>query len=392
MSLQNLDSINFLKTASVEDGGTDDDTTPPPKAGDTPPTKPNKPAKDEQAAELRKQRDAFKAEKEKLAKELEEYRGKTAHVEELTPIAEYIKTKMGDITPENVSKFIEKNRDRKKKLEELDGKYKEKDQTLKEISLVHSDEWKERYAIPLSQKREALYTLIAPVNADGEVKHKPLIDGLFDELVKMDDKGTPLTSTQIKAKLQLFVKKYQEATSEEFEVPSISEVTNSVHTLIKSYKDSLEARNNWEVTKENIAKERELAASEKNKKLVELELEKRSNLTKDFVKNFDVTSLSDVLTAEEFAEVATSVNARLSEVMTGKGQIGYAEIIEKMSKAEIHEKLVTRIKALEKELAQEQKKNKGGLSRSADDIRTRQTKDGEEAKVDPGNILGFVKG
>jgi len=80
---------------------------------DDQPKKPEK-SKDVQFAELRKQKELAEKEAERLKKELEEY----SSLKPLKAVGEYIKTKAGDINEETVNKFIEKGKDRKKKLTE----------------------------------------------------------------------------------------------------------------------------------------------------------------------------------------------------------------------------------------------------------------------------------
>ena len=357
-----------------------------PKKEETPPEakKPEK-SKDVQFSELKRQKELAEKEAEKLKKELEEY----SALKPLKAVGEYIKTKAGDINDETVNKFIEKGKDRKKKLTEYEQQLQEKEERLKEISIDHSSEFNQEYIAPLQTEQVNLTALIANLDNEGKVKHESLINQFRNALLKIDDKGQPLDSIKVKSLLLQFEKEYKKATGEDYELPNLSQLVNQVSTVVKKTKEAVNAKQNWSKVREEKERERLFNEATRHADLLKKEEAGRNYITNKIIKDFDYSAIEGIIPEDTFKETLQTSNAFLIEVLNGKKKKDYGDLLVDLTKASQFDDLVTKCKTLQAELEKEQKKNKSGLPHGGGSQKPKQGS-GEEKK-ETVNPLGVFR-
>ena len=357
-----------------------------PKKEETPPEakKPEK-SKDVQFSELKRQKELAEKEAEKLKKELEEY----SALKPLKAVGEYIKTKAGDINEETVNKFIEKGKDRKKKLTEYEQQLQEKEERLKEISIDHSSEFNQEYIAPLQTEQVNLTALIANLDNEGKVKHESLINQFRNALLKIDDKGQPLDSIKVKSLLLQFEKEYKKATGEDYELPNLSQLVNQVSTVVKKTKEAVNAKQNWSKVREEKERERLFNEATRHADLLKKEEAGRNYITNKIIKDFDYSAIEGIIPEDTFKETLQTSNAFLIEVLNGKKKKDYGDLLVDLTKASQFDDLVAKCKTLQEELEKEQKKNKSGLPAGGGSQKPKpQSGEQKKEKVNPLAVFG----
>lgn len=284
------DPLDFLSTITPTEvippdkGKTDDDAN----KGD------NKSKKDESIAALRAARDAAIKEKEKeaTARAALEERLKTLEgLKPLEKINSYLKAKKKKdvVEDEDVDEFIETAKERKKRLAAAEEIAKQKDLQIKELSIEQSDEWANEYAKPIEKVALNIYTTLSNVDGEGKVRQDELVRGLMQKIVTLDD---PI---KIKTELSLFRKQFEENSGLDYEMPSLKEVVSLVEEFQSKKKSAIEARKNWEKTREEKTKEEIYNSSLKEKEFIRKEVDAR---------NYVFGKLSD---GDEFKEASALV-------------------------------------------------------------------------------------
>ncbi len=339
---------------------------------------------------------ALKAKKIALEKEVEDLKKQITESQELKPlskIAEYLKQKEGKVDEESVNKFIEKGKERKKQLLDLDGKYKEKDAKLKEIDITLSDEWVENFAKPIAKASDSLTATLANIDNEGKIKHPELIEEFKQLLIQTDKEGKPRTSVQIKALTQKFADKYHELTKEEYEVPRINDIVDSVNSLVDGYVKAVTTKSNWNEYLKERQKEKAFEKAKQEEVLTRKELEGRQYMVNKVIEDFDYKSLEGIVEKDEVEEIAKKHHDFFTKLAKGEEKsLGYDTIIAKITKADLYDKLVEENKKLRSDLANEKKKSKSGLPADSLDPTIRKNSDDHKPDARIGKApLDFLK-
>lgn len=333
-----------------------------------------KPDKDDSAKVLRQQRDALKKEKEVLEKKLQELEGKDT-LGPLKSVKEYILKKFGkdEIDEESVNNFIEHNKNRKQKLEEVENKYKEKDSKLRDIEITMSEDFQENYEKPFASAKETLLATLAPVDAEGQPKNLPFIQALQADLLKTNEDGSAKTALQVKGILNKFAGIYEQKTGEPFTIPNIESVTNGITSVHKKFIAGFKAKQNWIEEQKQKQKEKLFKESETQKELEKRELQGRNFLLSKAEKNFDYKSLEGLNTEDEIKEKLKEKHNKFIKMYKGEEPAyNHDEILHLAVKADELDVALVKIKELNKEVEKLKKNSRPGLPAKGADRDNRQ--------------------
>lgn len=344
-----------------------DDSTPPKKDDEQPPPAPPKKGKDDSIADLRKAKEAIQKEKEELEKELADLR----KLKPLKKVAEHLqkKTKKESLEDSDVDEYIDRNKNRKKRAEELEVAVKNKDLALKEISIEHSDEWKTEYVKPIQKAAANIFTVIANQyeDADGNVKTREegLTKELMNKLVSLDKDGNPKTSLEIKGIIAKFRKAYEEKTGFDYEVPPLREIVEAVETVHINLARADKAKANWNEELQKKNKERIFEESQKEKAFIEKEIAGRSYLVSKLKDSQDVKEIKDILGEDD--EVVAAFDEEHEFLMKGLRKDadfkprGHDALVKSLGKAKLFDKLAEKYKKLQSEYDELKSQRDAGL-------------------------------
>lgn len=322
---------------------------------------------DDSVKALKQKLDNIEKEKAKLDAKIIELQ-KLNELEPLKPVAEYLKTKNGKIDEETVNSFISKGKERKQKLSELEQKNIEKDNKIKEMDILQSEEYIEKYSKPWSRAENQLLANLCPVDDEGNPKDIELIQLLKNELLNLNKDGSIRTSMQIKGAMSKFARLYEEKTQKPFIIPSVEKIENSILSVFECAKSASNARKNWDEDKVQTKVKKEYEASVANESMMKKELQGRQFITNTVLNEFKYEDLKGVLEEEEVKTIIKDKNNKFIKFLKGEEQpYTYKEMIQLSFKSEAYDKVLEKLRATEKLLAAEQKKRGSGLpARSTD--------------------------
>lgn len=353
--------------------------------------KPKGKEKEEQIKELRQQKDALAAELDKLKKDYEGYE----KLKTLMPFKDYLEKKYGKVDEEAVNNFIEKNKKRKKELEDLNNKYKEKESTLQEIEITKSDLWINDYARPLGEAQDALFADIVMIDKDLKPKHPELVTELHKKLVgaievDKDGKRIPPNAITVKKILSAFAQEYKEKTQEDYEIPKIADVVDNIKSIATRHERAINAHKNWAETVEEKNKEKIFDQSKREERDREAIITVR-NKTATVVKDeFDYSQLEDIFPEEDVKKEFDTSHNRIIDIMRGKEKpTEYHEFLPTLVKANLFESLLTKYKSLEKQYEDEFKKKHSSVPSSS--RRSEESSETKKLVVDDNDPLAFIK-
>jgi len=352
----------------------------------------DKKTKDESFAELKAARDKALADKKQLEEELKELRA----IKPLKKVADYLKlkSKKDEIEDGDVDSFIETNKDRKKKLSELDEKVKLKDQAIKELSIENSDEWQEDYVKPIKKSATNIFTIISNVDEKGEVREKDLTDSLIREIVSLDAEGNPKTPVEVKGIFARFKKKYEEKTGLDYDPPKLSEVIESIETYHSKILSATKARQNWDKEVEEKKKSAIFQQSKEEEAFIKKEVSSRDYVFNKLKESNDFVGIKEVIDEEELNTFAKEEHSFLqSGLMKEKDYKprGYDSLILSLTKGKAFDSLSAKYKELQKENESLKSKLKGGLPPHRGDKIERQDKKEEVSLKDVGDPTDFLR-
>jgi hypothetical protein len=344
----------------------------------------------ESAKVLKQNLENLKKEKEKLEQKIQEL-SSANELTPLKPVADYIKTKFGKekLDEDAVNQFIEKNKTRKQKALELEDALKKKDQYVKDIEITLSDEWRNEYQKPWADAENSLLATLCPVDDEGQPKNVELVNSLKTELISLKDgkvkylnaDGT-INALAVKGALQKFSRLYEEKTQETYRVPDIEKINNGIKSIVSCAIKANQAKANWEEDRKKHKIKSEYESSEARKEMERKEIEGRKFLTNKVIKEFDAKSLDGVLTEEEIKNAFESENNKFIKYLKGEEQPPtYDNMVLLSFKASQYDKVLTKLRAVEKELETERKKRGSGLPSNSTTPRTpKPPKEGESEK------------
>lgn len=382
ISIDQLFNPDFKTTVKKEDTSVDDSIKK-----DDPPKK-DKIVKDEktQIRELAEAKKRLELENADLKKKFEE----NQKLSKLSPIADYLDKKHGKVDDESVNIFIEKNRSRKKQLEEKERIIKEKDGALKQLSIFESDEWKQDYQAPVEQSRDLIFANIANTDSEGNVKNPELINSLYQQITQLDKDGNHLSSLKIKAIVKKFSDDYVQKTGEEYDVPRINDIVDSVNQLSSRVKKANAALHSWKEVQEQKSKEKAFEDQKKKEALLKREIEGTEYVFSQAVNQFDYKSIDNIFDRDEVKERMENYHNEIKSIKKGdRSAFEYDDLLTKLSKADLFDALVSKYRDLEKKLEEEYNIVNSGLGSSSDDPTKRRENEPKKLKIgeDPMSIF-----
>lgn len=325
----------------------DDENTPPPAKKEE--------KKVEQLREVAKQRDEIKQQKEALEKEVEDLRKfkETASAPQLKRIEEYIKNKFGvsEVDDAAIDKFIEKNRKRKKEVEETSKLAKTQEEIIKDLDIDRSLEFNEKYKKPLATHAQSLFAELASVDNEGKVKHGPIIEDLYKQLLSLNEDNTPLTPVQIKGVLAKFSRVYHTKTGEEYEIPNITNISNSINSVHVANAAMMEARKNWSEKKKQSEEEKRIQAVEHQRKVIDTEIHERTTVFNKVISEFDFSKIEGVIEKDKVETAVSEAHKNLLDRIQGKATkaMPYEEYLNVYAKGAAYDDLVKKVQELTEE-------------------------------------------
>lgn len=349
----------------VTENNKDKIVAPPKKEEATP--LPSKKGKEDSIADLRKAKEAIQKEKEELEKELADLR----KLKPLKKVAEHLqkKTNKDSLEEADVDEYINRNKTRKQKVEELDKAVKNKDLALKEISIEQSDEWKTEYVKPIQKAAANIFTIIANQHEDSDgnvkVREEALTKSLMNQLVSLDKDGNPKQPIEIKGIMSKFRKAYEEKTGLDYEMPSLKEIVEAVETVHVNIARADKAKANWNEELEKKNKERIFEEAQKEKAYIDKELTGRDYLISKLKDSQEVKDLKEIIGEED--EVIAAFDEEHEFLKKGVRKDsdykprGYDALVKSLGKAKLFDKLVEKFKALQSEHDELKKHRDSGL-------------------------------
>jgi len=343
---------------------------------EAPPKKEKEVQVKELAAAKKKAEERAEAAEKRLA-ELEE-------LKHLEPVKEYIAKKNGKFDPEGVNNFIEKNKKRKAELEDTKKKVLEKDGKLKELDIFQSDEWNQDYKAPIDQASEVIFADLANLDREGNVKNPQFIQHLHKIITSPNEDGTYKSAIQIKSVLKKFGEEYLEKTGEEYEVPHINTLVDSVKSYAKRRDNASSAYRKWNDVLAERKKNKDFEEDQKRQAALKRELENTEYAHSVAVESFDYKSVKGLFEDEEIKEKLAEVHSNVKLIKTGQKEgYAYPELVKRMAKAEMFDTLVEKHRELEKKYQQEFKVKYSGLPASSNDTSSKRD-EAQTDKVKPG--------
>lgn len=386
----------FRDDFSVQDDELEERGDPPKKEEKKEVVQPPKKGKDDSIADLRKAKEALQKERDELQRERDELLG----LKPLKKVAEHLKKKANkdSIEDADVDEYINRNKTRKQKVEELDKTVKNKDQAIKELSIEQSEEWQTDYVAPIKKAASNIFTIIANQHEDGDGKIKTreeqLTKQFMNELVALNADGHPKQPLEIKGLLNKFRKTYEEKTGLDYEMPSVKELVEAIESVHINIAKADKAKKNWNQELENKSKERIYEEAQKKKAWTDKELQGRDFLISKLKDSDEVKELKEILDEEEvitaFDEEHEFLKKGVREDPDYKPR-GYDVLVKSLGKAKLFDKLVEKFKSLTSENETLKKQRGSGLPPP----KGRKPGEGEERRhpqeITKDNVLDFLK-
>ena len=330
----------------------DDDAPLPPKKTEK--------GKAEQFAELKKAKEDAEKKAEDLQKKLDE--ASKNNFEPLKPVAEYLTKKFGKVDDEAVNNFITKNKERKAKYTDAEKALQEKEGTIKELSIRHSNEWKENYEQPINKASEAFFATLANVDGEGKAKNPELVAHLQRSLLMTDEKGNPYNATQVKGIITKFAKEYEDRTGEEYEIPSIAEVTRSIESVFTKYTKAQKAEKNWEEEIRKNREEKEFEEHEEMSRRLDRENKLREKEINDFISEYNQEEIDGVISTEDFEkEIRDQHTYVINSSLGTAAKRRYSQFVELTAKGNLLPTVIKKYRDLEARLKDAEAKLNSGL-------------------------------
>lgn len=347
------------------------------------PAKPPVKGKEDNIKALRQAKEAAEKEAADLRKQIEE----TGDLKSFAKIRDYLKQKgnKDTITQEDIDAYIEKNRERKKSLTELEKKYQEKEELVKEFSIEHSEEWKTVYQADLQKKNDILKTTVVNVDANSNVRGPKATSAFFRDVLALNEDGTPKTALQIKARLSQLKKDFQDETGMEYEAPTLGELVKGVEELHASNAKANEARKNWKTTVEQRNRERNFEAAKKQEEMLNMELKNRDYMIRELKKGDDLEAVKEVFGDDiDISQYIDEEHTFMQKVTKGDKDVqlrGYGELVKSLGKAKAFDAAIPYVKSLQDRIKKLEGQIDSGLPPGRGKSSAKPSNEGEEGEI-----------
>ena len=133
------------------------------------------------------------------------------------------------------------------KVAELETENAKREDWFRKNQIVHSQEFQEKYALPVAKSLDLYSALMSEVDKDGNYKN----ENVYEKLRKsIWDDGNEMPTPKIKALLKEFSKQYTDKFGVEPDLPSIKAVIDARDDLINASKKKNNALEQWEQLRE----------------------------------------------------------------------------------------------------------------------------------------------
>lgn len=267
-----------------------------------------------QIKELRSSRDEWKTKYNDLKSKYDVLQKSAS--EEGSEILSIVEEKFGELgssTRERVENLVNAVEERDQIRDELES-------LKRDIDIRQSDDWKTNYEQPYNDSLESFYASIVNTDDDGKVPNERYFQSFAQELLTGAIESGDINATQVKSAINKFAKIYEDQTGEEYEKPSVSDVTKSIRTAIRLKNEAEKAYGSWENERKTRAEQRKLQDAEKNEKLTKIQKKERKRLAGKALTEFDsayTSKLEDIFDEDditsEFNEVFNSNESQLED-------------------------------------------------------------------------------
>jgi len=331
--------------------------------------------KDESIQDLRKSRDTYKSKVKELTDQLDSAT-KTSNPA-LKKVADYIKDRYGDLTEEAVDKFINKNKTRKEAVQKLEDLLKEKDERVKQYSIIESDEYKSQYGKPLHDSAIAVLASITMFDGDGKPMMPEIFQRYHSEILKSADE---MDAAKLKSIIARIKSEFQEETGEQYEAPSIGALMADVRNYANLSDKARSAIKNWEETRKQEREKQIREQSEQFEKSQKELRRRRRRLAEQAMEEFDLDSVEGVIEEDDVAQLFNSELRYIEEGMDDNAKLRPFNVtLTDQVKARMFDKMLPRFKELMEELNIKEKRKRESLEPGS---KKGKEKGGEEDKKD----------
>lgn len=316
-------------------------------------SKGKKKTRETQIQELRSSKDKWRKEAETLKKENEKL-SKSVSPENVEVIS-ILEEKFGSLG----GSIKEKVELLTNALEEKESIKSEYESYKRDVDIRSTEEWKEEYETPYNDALQNGYASIVNFDGDGSIPHEPIFQKFFSDLVSSSIKSGDVNATQIKAALVKFSKAYEDNTGEKYDIPSISDVTKSIRSIIKTSANANKAYEKWESDSKSIAEKRKLEKDDKSKRLKEVEKKERKRLAVEALRSFDIESLDDIIDQDDIVSEFNSVFKGNEEQIEDPSKYSYDHIITLQAKGKLFDVLLEKYRKDIENIKNEKKLSSG---------------------------------
>lgn len=318
-----------------------------------PPKADKKDNKDENLANLRKDRDAFKA-------KVEDYKKTFGDLDPdvVKPFIEFLKEDAdGAITQESVLARLEEWRTQQEEIQSLKDKLQEKEKFVEQLDVQHSEEFKQKYNQPFLDARNNLLLEIANVAPDKTIIGEKSTRKFYDFL----STNTAFDGIELKAAITAFKKDYKEETGEDYtEALNPSSIMNVVRDYRLKAQQRQQAYENWGASKTEAQKKQQQEALQNQERIQKESRRQRVTLASKAFREFDLDDQFDFLDDKQAKKLFDEEFQFGEKMFNGKPEDipPYDELITRGAKSRLLDQILPdykRLKALEKELQENER-------------------------------------
>lgn len=307
---------------------------------------------------LRESRDSLRSENEELKKKLEALNGS----ESLEPLKKFLQEKYeGPVTEKAVSEFLEDYKSKDAGVSELQAAIEKKEQAIKELSILESDEWKNGYERPLNESKRNLLATLANVADDGSIRNEAVIGAISADLANLASNLEEVDPIEVKGYLAKISKAYKDQTGEDYDAPTVGSLTASIRDVMEKKAAQDEAFSSWSEAK---SKAKEEGSIHDQKAKLERDAALKASRVEEAQKALDSFEVPEYWEVEDVERVFTEVHRDNEKIYSGESSAPYSSVLEMGVKARMYDDLEAKYLELQNELNSIRGVRGSGLSRS----------------------------
>lgn len=267
-----------------------------------------KPYKPGQIKALRTQRDEAKAELEKAQAKINELEAASGKV-----IPEDLKEKVGDKT---IPEIIEENIKLKTELEEYGTEKDTLKSKLREVNIENDPDFIHNYHEPIVNALDGFDAVLSEVDPDGNILYPDHIEKLKAKLFNFKDGAPVANAKQAKAVISAFSEEYRNATGEDYDAPSPTEIMRGIREISSLYTKRQEAKQEWEEQRESAKADSLKAQQQKESERMEVLRKERVKNTQKAIDEFDYSSYEKLGSKKEVRDLIIESADQLEKMIS----------------------------------------------------------------------------